>query len=98
MIQRRMHVLVDNCRLRSLWDHLGVHRAHVATQMPGDVMALAAADPDRIGSLVLCVPSRLDPDAFSALAARVVMVCGASGLTAEVTTRGAQRLSGARRI
>ena len=82
-------MLVDNCRLRSLWDHLGLHRAHVATQMPGDVAALAAADPDRIAGLVLCVPSRLDPDAVQPRwPARTVMVSGASGLTAEVTRAG----------
>lgn len=85
-------------RLLALWDHLGLAKAHIATQMAGDVVALAQAAPDRIGSLVLCVPSRLDPAPFAALAGRVVMISGVSGLTAQVTTQGLQRLPGSARV
>ena len=42
-------------RLRALFSHLGVKRAHVATQMPGDIAGLAVEDPDRLGGVVLCV-------------------------------------------
>jgi SAM-dependent methyltransferase len=84
-------------RLVALWDHLGLTAAHVATQMPGDVADLARLHPDRIAGLMLCVPSRLDPTPFSAIAGRVVMVSGASGLSAEVTRLAEARLPGARR-
>jgi hypothetical protein len=52
-------------RLLAVLDHLGLGRAHVATQLPGDVAELAAANPDRfdgimhragLGGLV-CFPS-----------------------------------------
>jgi SAM-dependent methyltransferase len=85
-------------RLVSLWDHLGLRAAHVATQMPGDVADLARLHPDRISGLLLCVPSRLDPAPFAAVAARTVMIAGERGMTAEVTARAEPRLPGSRRI
>jgi SAM-dependent methyltransferase len=85
-------------RLIALWDHLGLAAAHVATQMPGDVAGLARGHPERIAGLLLCVPSRLDPAPFAAVAARTVMVAGAGGMSAEVTAQAVPRLAGARRI
>ncbi len=85
-------------RLASLWDHLGLSAAHVATQVPGDVAAFAQAHPARIAGLVLCTPVRLDPAGFAAVAGRVMLISGASGLTQQVTTRAQQRLAGSRRI
>ena len=85
-------------RLVSLWDHLGLAAAHVATQMSGDVADLARQHPERIAGLLLCVPSRLDPAPFAAVAARTVMLAGERGMTAEVTARAEPRLPGSRRI
>jgi len=85
-------------RLLSLLDHLGLDRAHIATQMPGDIADLAAGFGDRLGGVVLCVPTRLDAVSFESLPERVLMICGERGLTAEVTARAAARLIGARRI
>jgi ubiquinone/menaquinone biosynthesis C-methylase UbiE len=85
-------------RLLSLWDHLGIGVAHVATQMPGDIADLVARFPARVGGVVLCVPTRLDPQPFEAVASRLLLLSGEHGLTAEVTQRAAERLSGARRI
>ena len=85
-------------RLLALWDHLGLARAHVATQMTGDVVGLAATAPDRIASMTLCVPSRLDPTPFAAVAGRLLMFTAVRGLTAEVTARAEARLPGSRRI
>ena len=84
-------------RLAALWDHLGLRRAHVATQMPGDLAAFAAASADRVGGLVLCVPSRLDPAPFASLAPRLLMIAAEHGLTAEVTARAGERLPAAQR-
>jgi SAM-dependent methyltransferase len=84
-------------RLAALWDHLGLRRAHVATQMPGDLAAFATVSADRIGGLVLCVPSRLDPAPFASLAPRLLMIAAEHGLTADVTARAAQRLPAAQR-
>jgi ubiquinone/menaquinone biosynthesis C-methylase UbiE len=87
-----------DARLLSLWDHLGLGVAHVATQMPGDIADLAANAPSRLGGVVLCVPTRLDAASFGGVADRLLMVSGETGLTAQVTAGGAQRLPGARRI
>jgi SAM-dependent methyltransferase len=85
-------------RLVSLWNHLGLTRAHVATQMAGDVAELARLHPELIAGLLLCVPSRLDPAPFASVAARLVMVAGERGMTAEVTARAEPRLPGSRRV
>ncbi len=85
-------------RLIALLDHLGLERAHVATQMTGDIAGLAAAHPNRLAGVVLCVPSRLDPTPFAALPGRMLMIAGAHGMTAEITARAAARLPGSRRI
>lgn len=85
-------------RLISLWDHLGLRTAHVATQMAGDVADFAREHPDRVAGMLLCVPSRLDPAPFATVAERLVMIAGERGMTAEVTARAEPRLPGSRRI
>jgi len=84
-------------RLLALLDHLGLKRAHIATQMPGDIAGLASMHGERLAGIVLCVPTRLDPAQFQHVSDRLLMICGAGGLTADVTSRAAQRLSGAAR-
>ena len=85
-------------RLASLWDHLGLRGAHVATQMPSDVSGFVARHADRVAALTLCVPVRLDPAGFAAVADRLLMISGSRGLSAEATQRAAGRLPAARRI
>lgn len=85
-------------RLLSLWDHLGIGRAHVATQMPGDIAGLATGFGSRLAGIVLCVPTRLDATNFSAVSDRVLMISGDGGLTADVTRRAEAMLPGAQRI
>lgn len=85
-------------RLISLLDHLGVGRAHVATQIPGDIAGLAAAHPDRLAGIVLCAPVRLDPEPFVPVAERVLMIAGEYGPTEAVTTRAWSRLPEAGRL
>jgi ubiquinone/menaquinone biosynthesis C-methylase UbiE len=84
-------------RLAALWDHLGLRVAHVATQVPADVADFSVSHPDRIASLVFCVPTRLDPAPFMALAARILMIAGETGPTVEVTARAARTLPGSAR-
>lgn len=85
-------------RLLSLWDHLGLAAAHVATQVPGDVAGFTRACPDRVSGVVLCVPVRLDPAGFTGVSERVLLVAGAFGLTNGVTARAAERLPGCLRV
>lgn len=84
-------------RLVALLDHLGLGAAHLATQVPGDIAGLVAAHPDRVGGIVLCIPTRLDPAPFADAADRLLMVAGEHGLTNPVTARAATRLAGATR-
>ena len=84
-------------RLASLWDHLGLGRAHVGCQVPGDLAGFARRFPDRLGGVAIPVPVRLDPAGFAAVASRVLMVAGEHGLPNGVTARAAERLPGARR-
>jgi len=84
-------------RLLALLDHLAIQRAHIATQMPGDIAGLASRHDTRLAGVVLCVPTRLDPAQFQRVGDRVLMISGAGGLTADVTSRAAERLSGSTR-
>lgn len=84
-------------RLLALCDHLGIGTAHVATQMPGDIAVLAASFGARLGGIVLCVPTRLDPVSFGAMPERLLMISGDGGLTGDVTSRAEARLPGSRR-
>src|SRR5260370_21462305 len=71
-------------RLVALLDHLGLARAHVATQIPGDIAELAARHPGRLGGILLCAPVRLDPAPFASIADRVLMIAGEYGPTFEI--------------
>jgi SAM-dependent methyltransferase len=84
-------------RLAALMDHLGFARAHVATQVASDVAGFAAQYPERIGGLVLCAPTRLDPAPFEKLAARLLLISGDKGLTAQTAESAEVRLPQARR-
>ncbi len=83
-------------RLAGLLDHLGLARAHIATQMPGDLTGFADRHGDRIAGLVFAVPVRLDPAAFGCLADRVLIVTGDSGVSVAPSQRAASRLDGSR--
>ena len=51
-------------RLAQVLDHLGIERAHFAASMLADVTGFAQAHPERIASLTLVCPPRLDPSAL----------------------------------
>jgi SAM-dependent methyltransferase len=84
-------------RLDALMQHLGLATAHVATQVSSDVAGFAAQHPQRIAGLVLCVPTRVDPAPFERVAARLLMISGDAGLSAETCVRAQARLAPARR-
>jgi SAM-dependent methyltransferase len=85
-------------RLIALWEHFGLGAAFVATQMPSDLGELAACYPERIAGAVFCVPNRLDPRPFAAIADRLLLIAGERGLTASTTARAAARLAGTERV
>src|SRR5438132_10982572 len=78
-------------------DHLGLGVAHFGTPIPRDISGMAAEYPKRLGGVVLCVPSRLDPAPFTEIADRVLMISGERGPAAEATARAAVRLPSAER-
>ena len=82
-------------RLAALLEHLGIARAHFATQMPADVADLAQRHPDRVAGLVFAVPVRLDPEPFSACASDVLIVTGSTGVSVAPSQRAAEILKGA---
>ncbi len=88
------HDLSLPARLAALWDHLGLGAAHVAAQMPGDFVEFLHAAPERIAGIVLCAPSRLDPAPFAEAAARLLVIAGEHGQTAELAARAERRLPG----
>ena len=53
-------------RLLQVLQHLGIERAHFAASMLADVTGLAQAHPERIASLTLVCPPRLDPSTLRA--------------------------------
>jgi len=85
-------------RLISLLDHLGIGRAHIASQIPSDIAGLAAANPERVGGIVCVTPVRLDPAPFAELGGRMLMVAGEYGPSVEVVRRATERLPSAQRV
>ncbi len=84
-------------RLVALMDHLGLGAAYFGTAIPRDISGLAAAHPERLAGVVLCVPSRLDPAPFAGIADRVLMISSERGPAADSTERAAARLPSAER-
>jgi SAM-dependent methyltransferase len=66
-------------RLAQVLDHLGIERAHFAASMLADVTGFAQAHPDRIASLTLVCPPRLDPGILRALGSRLQIIAGDQG-------------------
>jgi SAM-dependent methyltransferase len=85
-------------RLAALFNHLGIGRAHIASQIAGDMAGLAVAHPERLGGIVCVTPVRLDPVPFATVAERMLLVAGEYGPTFGVTLRAATRLPGAQRF
>jgi len=71
-------------RLAQVLDHLGIERAHFAASMLADITGFAQAHPERIASLTLVCPPRLDPSSLRVLATRLVVISGDQGRPAAV--------------
>jgi pimeloyl-ACP methyl ester carboxylesterase len=79
-------------RLVRALDHLGIERAHFAASMLADVTGFAQAHPERIASLTLVCPPRLDPSSLRALGARLLIVAGDQGPPAAMLRRAVTSL------
>ncbi len=85
-------------RLRSLFDHLGLQRAHIATQLPGEISDFVRESPQRVAGLLCMEAIGLDPAPFQSVANRMVIVAGDSGMSAKVAEAAVPMLSGAQRV
>jgi ubiquinone/menaquinone biosynthesis C-methylase UbiE len=74
-------------RLAQVLDHLGIERAHFAASMLPDITGFAQAHPERIASLTLVCPLRLDPSSLRALGARLLIIAGDQGHPAAMVRR-----------
>ena len=63
-------------RLVQVLQHLGIERAHFAASLPADITGFAQAHPERLASLTLVCPPRLDPRPLQALGAPAPDHCG----------------------
>ncbi len=79
-------------RLLRVLDYLEIERAHFAASMLADVTGLAQAHPERIASLTLICPPRLDPSALRALGARLLIIAGDQGRPAAMAREAATSL------
>jgi SAM-dependent methyltransferase len=66
-------------RLLRVLDHLGIERAHFAGSMLADVTGFAQIHPDRVASLSLVCPPRVDPGPLRALGNRLLIIAGDQG-------------------
>ncbi len=65
-------------RLVHVLDHLGIERAHFAASMLADVIDIARTHPERMASLTLVCPPRIDPS-VRALGPRLLIIAGDQG-------------------
>jgi pimeloyl-ACP methyl ester carboxylesterase len=79
-------------RLTQVLDHLGIERAHFAGSMLADFGGFAQAHRERIASLTLVCPPRLDPGLLRALGARLLIIAGDQGRPAAMVRDAALSL------
>ena len=79
-------------RLTELLDHLGIERAHFAVSMLADITAFVQVRPERIASLTLVCPPRLDPNALRPLGSRLQIIAGDQGRPAAVVREAVANL------
>ncbi len=66
-------------RLAQVLQHLGIERAHFAASLPADITGFVQAYPERLASLTLVCPPRLDPSPLRALGSRLQIIVGDQG-------------------
>jgi SAM-dependent methyltransferase len=66
-------------RLAQVLQHLGIERAHFAASLPADITGFVQAYPERLASLTLVCPPRLDPSPLRALGTRLQIIVGDQG-------------------
>jgi hypothetical protein len=78
-------------RLTQVLDHLTIERAHFAASMLADVAGFAQAHPERIASLTLVCPPRLD-SSLRTLGSRLQIIAGDQGRPATMVRDAVTKL------
>jgi SAM-dependent methyltransferase len=79
-------------RIVQVLDHLGIERAHLAASMLADITGFAQAHAERIASLTLVCPPRLDPGPLRELGARLLIIAGDQGRPAAMVREAVKSL------
>ncbi len=66
-------------RLAQVFRHVGIQRAHLAASVLADITGFVQAHPERIASLTLVCPPRLDPGPLRVLGSRLLIIAGDQG-------------------
>ena len=82
-------------RVAQVLDHLRIERAHFAASMLTDVAGFVQAHSERIASLTLVCPPRLDPTSLRALGSRLLIIAGDQGRPAAMVRDLVTSLPGA---
>src|SRR6266850_2697236 len=82
-------------RLRQLFQHLGIDRAHVAARMPRDWDELVRMYPKAVSSLTLLAPMAVSAPMLGELGARLLVIADDQGPFAERVRLGVGRVPAA---
>lgn len=82
-------------RIITVFDALGIKRAHLATQLPGDIADLVAQHGSRLGGVALVAPSRCNPSRFQHLGSNLLYIAPEGGTLSKTAARSLPQLPGA---
>jgi ubiquinone/menaquinone biosynthesis C-methylase UbiE len=85
-------------RLRALFSHLGLDRAHVAGGYAADAVTFARGLPEHIASLMLVCPFRLPSEPFQTFGDRLLLISGDRGPNAPSVPRFLTEMPAARSV
>lgn len=82
-------------RIIAVFDALGIRRAHLATQLPGDIADLVEQRRDRLGGVALVAPSRCNPARFHHLGSDLLYIAPEGGTLSKTAARSLPQLPNA---
>ena len=85
-------------RIAAVLDHLGIQRAHFAGGIASDMLGLLLPPEERVASLTLINPNRLETEPLSRLGKRLGVITGSDGLPSDVVRKGMPALPDARLV
>ena len=83
-------------RIAAVLDHLGITRAHFAAGLASEILPLMDITEQRVASLTLVNPNRLESSSLAELGNRLTLITGSDGLPSKVVRQGVPSLPDAR--